>query len=157
LSLSPASITQVQGSRSLVHVLVTLVSGIPIAVNLSAQGVPAATEILFSPTSGISSFSSALTIATNAGTPLGQFNITIIATGGGLERSALVSLLLLGQTPGPQPVPSPAASGSAQGLTYGRQLAIVAAIAEAAMVFLVFLRGKSKGSTRNGSVGPRKI
>ncbi len=265
LSLSQESLIQIQGSSSSVNALVTLVSGTPVLVTMSAQDVPTATEILFAPTSGRSSFSSAMTIATSAETPLGRFNITVLATGGGLEKSAVLSLLvvpivheiavvsasgrttaivgsvvpinatvanygsvsetfdvrayanatliagqsvpklmpaaiytirlmwnttgyspgtytilvavppvqgelnlldnsreaaqiLLTPTPGSGPGPSPAASnGSGQGFTYGRQLAIVAAIAEVAMVFLLFLRRKEKGPTRNALVGTRKI
>jgi hypothetical protein len=222
---------------------------------VSAQGAPAGTEILFAPASAKPSFSSTMTIATGAKTPLGQFNITILATEGGLEKSANLSLLvvsvvhdvavvsaavqstatvgstvsinatvanygsvseafelrayantslvadisllklapsaiyadrlmwnttgfspgiyavlvtvppvpgelnmvdnrreagkiLLTQNPGSTPGPSPAAFGGAQGFNYGRQLAIVVAIAEAAIVFLVVLRSKGKSSTR---------
>src|SRR3989442_3130746 len=75
-----------------------------------------------------------------------------------LDNGREAGQVLLTQTPGSGPSPSPAASnGSAQGFTYGRQLAIVVAIAEVAMVFLLFLRGKGKGSTGNASVGTRKI
>jgi hypothetical protein len=257
LSLSPANLKQVQGSSTLVHVLVTLVSGTPAQVTMSARGMPAATEILFAPISGRPSFSLAMTIATSGETPVGQFNITILARGGGLEKSAILSLevlpflqvvppvhdiaivsasvqktatlgsivlinvtasnhgsvpetfqlqayanttlvadqsvlklaaaaidvtrlmwnttgyrsgnytievvvppvqgelslldnsreaghIILTQTPGPGP--SPAASGKGQGFVYGRQLAIVAAVTEAVIVFLAVLRSKGKGS-----------
>jgi CARDB protein len=249
LLLSQASLTQVQGSSSLVQLSVALVSGVTVPVTMSVQGVPAGAAILFAPTSAKPSFSSTMTIATSAATPLGQFNITILASGGGLEKSAILSLLvvpivhdiaivsalvqetatvgsivsinatvanygsvseafelrayanttlvadlsglklapsaiyagrlmwnttgfspgaykvlvtippvqgeldllensreagkmLLTATPGPQPSPSPAAPGTGQAFNYGRQLAIVAAIAEAATVFLVVFRRK---------------
>jgi hypothetical protein len=236
---------------------------------MSAKGVPAATEILFAPMSGSPSFSSALSITTTAQTPVGRFNITVLARGGGLEKSAILSLevlpslqivppvhdiaivsasvqetatiggfvsinatvsnhgsssetfelqayanatlvadqsvfklapaaiymgrlmwnttgyrpgnytvvvvvppvqgelslldnsreagqIILTQTPGSGPGPSPDASGKGQGFIYGRQLAIVAAIAEAVIVFLAVLRSKSKGSTGNASAKPRR-
>src|SRR3989442_5652766 len=63
LTLSPVNLKQVQGSSTLVHVLVTLVSGTPAQVTMSARGMPAATEILFAPISGRPSFLSAMTIA----------------------------------------------------------------------------------------------
>ncbi len=64
--------------------------------------------------------------------------------------------MLLTQTPGSGPSPSPGASGgNAQSFAYGRQLAIVAGIAEALVVFLVVLRTKAKRSTGNAA-GPRK-
>jgi hypothetical protein len=270
LSLSPANLKQVQGSSTLVHVLVTLVFGTPAQVTMSARGIPATTEILFAPISGRPSFSSAMTIVTSGETPVGQYNIAVLARGGGFERSAILSLevlpflqvvppvhdiaivsasvqktatigsvvlinvtasnhgsvpetfqlqayanttlvadqsvlklapaaaidgtrlmwnttgyrpgnytvvvvvppvqgelslpdnsreagkITLTQTPGSVPGPSPAASGNGQGFVYGRQLAIVAAIAEAAIVFLAVLRSKSKGSTGNASVKPRR-
>jgi hypothetical protein len=74
-----------------------------------------------------------------------------------LDNSREAGKLLLTQTPGSRPSPSPAASGGGPGFNYGRQLAIVAAIAEAAIVFLVVLRSKSKVSTRKASAGPSKI
>ncbi len=264
LSLSQRSLIQIQGSNSSIQLSVTAISGVSAPVTVSAQGVPDGTEILFAPTSAKPSFSSTMTISTSDETPLGQFNITILANGGGLEKSAILSLLvvrivhdiaivsaivqrtaavdsivaisatvanygslpdafelrayanttlvadrsvpklapggiyvdrlmwntsgfspgtymvivaippvhgelnlldnsreagkmLLTQSPGPGPTPSPAASGGGQGLNYGRQLAIVAAIVEAAIVFLVVLRSKSKASIGNASSGPRKI
>jgi hypothetical protein len=260
LSLSPPNLKQDQQSTSLVHALVTYLSGTPTQVTMSAKGVPAATEILFAPVSGRPSFSSALTITTSAQTPVGRFNVTVLARGGGLEKSAILSLevlpflqvvppvhdlaivsasvqktatvgsivlinvtasnhgsvpetfqlqayanttqvadqsvirlapaaidvtrlmwnttgyrpgnytvvvvvppvqgelrsidnsqeaghIILTQAPGSGPGPSPAASGKGQGFIYGRQLAIVAAIAEAVIVFLAVLGSKGKGST----------
>ena len=263
LSLSQESLTQVQGSSSLAQLSLTLISGVSVPVTLSAQGVPVGTDILFALTSAKPSFSLTMTIETSARTPLGQFNITILAIGGGLEKSTILSLLvvpivhdiavvsalvqgtatvgssvsinatvanygsvseafelrayantslvaelsglrlapsatytgrfmwnttgflpgtynvlvtvppvqgelnrldntreagktLLTTSPGSQPGPSPAASGGVQGFNYGRQLAVGAAIAEAAIVFLVILRSKRKAST-GPSEGPRKV
>lgn len=263
LSLSQKSLVQVQGTNSSVQLSVTLISGVPVPVALSAQGVPPASEILFSPASAKPSFTSTLTITTGAETPLGQFNTTIFGEGGGLSKSVTLSLVvvpivhdiavvsavvpetatvggivsinatvgnygsvsetfeiqahantslvaelpvlrlapsaiyagrliwnttgfppgtynvlvtvppvqgelnqldntreagktLLTSSPGSQPSPSPAATGGVQGSNYGRQLAIVAAIAEVAIVLLVVLRSKSKAST-GASAGPRKV
>jgi len=64
-----------------------------------------------------------------------------------LDNSREAGHIILTQTPGSGPGPSPAASGKGQGFIYGRQLAIVAAIAEAVVVFLAVLRNKGKGST----------
>ncbi|HYU56307.1 MAG TPA: CARDB domain-containing protein [Candidatus Dormibacteraeota bacterium] len=264
LSLSQKSLVQARGSNSSVQLSVTFISGVSAPVTLSAQGAPADTEILFAPASARPSFSSTMTISTNEATPLGQFNITILAAGSGVEKSIVLSLLvvlivhdiaivsaaiqgtaavgnivvinatvanygsvseafelrayanttlvadrsvpglasegvyasqlmwntsgfspgtyrvlvavppvpgelnllnnsreagqmILTQSPGSGPSPSPAASGSAQGLNYGRQLAIVAAIAEAAIVFLLVVRSKRRASTGNASAGTRKI
>src|SRR5438105_6607793 len=264
LYLSQESLVQARGSNSSVQLSVTFISGVSAPVTLSAQGVPAGTEILFAPASARPSFSSTMTISTNEATPLGQFNITIVEMGRGFEKSIALSLLvvlivhdiaivsaaiqgtatvdnivvinatvanygsvseafelrayanttlvadrsvpslapegvyasqlmwntsgffpgkytvlvavppvrgelnlldnsreagqlILTQSPGSGPSPSPAASGSAQGLNYGRQLAIVAAIAEAAIVFLVVVRSKRRASTGNDSAGTRKI
>ncbi|HVH15622.1 MAG TPA: hypothetical protein VNA15_07900 [Candidatus Angelobacter sp.] len=264
LSLRQKSLVQVQGTNSSVQLLVTLISGVPVPVALSAQGVPAASVILFSPASARPSFSSTMTIATGAETHLGQFNITIFAAGGGLVTSVTLSLvvvpvvhdiavvsamvpktarvgslvsinatvanygstsevfeirayantslvaklsplrlaasaiyagrliwnttgflpgtytvlvavppvqgqlnlldnsreagqILLTQTPGSGPSPSPAASTGGQGFAYWRQLAILAAIAEVATVFLVVLRSKVKRSAGGTSVGTSRV
>ena len=62
-----------------------------------------------------------------------------------LDNSREAGKILLTQTPGSTPSPSPAASAGSQGFAYWRQLAILAAIAEVAVVFLfvLFRRGKS--------------
>jgi len=73
-----------------------------------------------------------------------------------LNNSQEAGNITLTQTPGSVPGPSPAASGNGQGFIYGRQLAIVAAIAEAAIVFLAVLRSKGKSSTGNVSVKSRR-
>jgi hypothetical protein len=64
-----------------------------------------------------------------------------------LDNSREAGHIILTQAPGGGPGPSPAASGKGQGFIYGRQLAIVAAIAESVIVFLAVLRSKGKGST----------
>lgn len=219
--------------------------------------------ILFDPESARPSFSSTMTIATSAETPLGQFNLTIFAAGGGLMKSATLLLtvvpivhdiavlsamvqrtatvgsivpinatvanygsvteevglrasantslvaeisvklapstayagrlvwnttgfspgtytilvtvpvvhselnlignsreagkITLTQIPISKPSPSPAAPGGGLGFNYGRQLAILAAIAEVAIVFLVVLRSKGKSSTRDPSAAARRV
>jgi CARDB protein len=74
-----------------------------------------------------------------------------------LDNSREAGQILLTQTPGAGPSPSPAASEGSQGLVYGRQLAILAAIVEVATVFLVVLLRKSKTSAGDKSVGSKKI
>jgi hypothetical protein len=79
----------------------------------------------------------------------GEFNM--------VDNSREAGKILLTQNPGSTPGPSPAASGGVQGFNYGRQLAILVAIAEAAIVFLVVLRSKGKGSTGDSSVGTKRV
>jgi CARDB len=74
-----------------------------------------------------------------------------------LDNSRDAGKILLTRAPGSTPSPSPAASGGGQVFNYGRQLAIIAAIAEVAVVILAVLRRKGKGSTGDGSMGSRKI
>ena len=264
LSLSQGSLVQVQGSNTSVQLSVTLVSGVSVPVVLSAQGAAAGITILFTPSTARPSFTSTMTIETRAETPVGEFNITIFAMGGGLVRSVTLSLvvvpivhdiavvsatvpetapvgsivsinatianygsasevfeirayantslvaklssiglaasaiyagrltwnttgllqgtytvlvsvppvqgqlnkldnsreagqILLTQTPGSAPSPSPAAAAGSQGFAYWRQLAILAAIAEVAVVFLFVLLRRGKGSTRDTSVGTREV
>lgn len=251
LSLSQENLTQIRGSSNLAQLSVHLISGVSIPVAVSAQGVPPGATIQFTPTIGKPSFSSTIIVATGPEAPLGQFNITILATGGGLAKSAILSLtvipivhelavlsatvqgtaavgntvlinatvanygsvsdsfelrayantsllaelstlrlapsaiytgrlawnttgfspgtytvlvtvplvqgelnsidntreagkILLNQIPGSTPSPSPAASGGVEGSNFGRQLAIVAATAEVALVFLVVIRRRRR-------------
>lgn len=95
LSLSQRSLVQVQGSNSSVQLSVTLVSGVSVPVALSAQGAATGTTILFTPTTARPSFTSTMIIETRAETPLGQSNITIFATGGGIVRSVGLSLVVV--------------------------------------------------------------
>jgi hypothetical protein len=74
-----------------------------------------------------------------------------------LDNSREAGRIFLTQTPGPGPSPSPAASGGSHGSNYGRQLAILAAIAEVATVFLVILFRKRKGPASTTSVGAGKV
>jgi hypothetical protein len=74
-----------------------------------------------------------------------------------LDNSRDAGRILLTQAPGSTPSPSPAAPGGGQVFNYGRQLAIIAAIAEVAVVILVVLRRKGKGSTGDASMESRKI
>jgi hypothetical protein len=260
LTMSQENLTQLRGSSSLLQLSVTLISGISVPLAMSTQGVPPGTTVLFTPALAKPSFSSTITIATSAETPLGQFNITILATGGGIEKSAPLALLVvpivhdisivsatvqptatigsivainatvandgslletfelqayanaslvanlfvvklspsvsyagrlmwntsgfspgiytvvvtmppvrneldnsreagkvtLTQTPASRPSPSPGAPGAGQGLNYGRQLAVAAAIAEVAIVFFVVLRRKGKSGSES-EAGPKKI
>jgi hypothetical protein len=75
-----------------------------------------------------------------------------------LDNSRDAGKILLTQAPGSTPSPSPAASGGGQVFNYGRQLAIIAAIAEVAIVILAVLRrkGKGEGPTGDASIGSRK-
>src|SRR5438552_8697296 len=95
ISLSQKSLVQARGSNSSVQLSVTFISGVSAPVTLSAQGAPVDTEILFAPASARPSFSSTMTISTNEATPLGQFNITILAAGRGVEKSIVLSLLVV--------------------------------------------------------------
>lgn len=61
-----------------------------------------------------------------------------------LDNSREAGQILLTQAPGSVPSPSPAASAGGLGFTNGRQLAVLAAIAEVAVVFLVVLFRKGK-------------
>src|SRR5437879_7851472 len=95
VSLSQESLVQARGSNSSVQLSVTYISGVSAPVTLSAQEVPPGMQILFAPASARPSFSSTMTISTNEATPLGQFNITILAAGRGVEKSIVLSLLVV--------------------------------------------------------------
>ena len=67
-----------------------------------------------------------------------------------LDNNREAGRIILTQTPGSAPSPSPAAAAGIQGFAYWRQLAILAAIAEVAVVFLFVLlrKGKVPAETR---------
>jgi len=53
----------------------------PSSVNLTASGLPTGATATFSPSSGIPTFTSTLTISTSPSTPVGTYTITITGTG----------------------------------------------------------------------------
>ena len=92
LTASPPSQTVKAGGTATFTVTANLVSGSPSTVELSVSGLPAGATSAFNPTQGVPSFSSTLTISTGVDTTLGTYTLTITGAGGGLSKTATVTL-----------------------------------------------------------------
>ena len=92
LSVSPTSKRTRAGAKTSYTVSTTLVGGSATGVTLSVSGLPAGTTAAFDPPSITGSGSSRLTITVGTSTATGTYPLTVIGTGGGLTRSAAVSL-----------------------------------------------------------------
>jgi hypothetical protein len=92
LSVTPSVRKVKAGATTSYTVTSTLLSGTAEAVSLAVSGVPAGVTASFAPASITGTGSSTLTITTAKTTPVGTYALTITGTGGGLQRSSLVSL-----------------------------------------------------------------
>jgi carboxypeptidase family protein len=104
ISASPASQTVTSGQPTTYTVQVTPAQGFTSAVTLSASGLPTGATASFNPAS-ITSGTSTLTVNTASTTPAGTYTLTINGSGGGVQHSAQVSLV----------VNAPVTKGSASG------------------------------------------
>ena len=92
LAASPASRSVFRGSGTTYTLTVTPAGGFNSPVGFSITGVPSGATATFSPTSLPGTGSSTLTLRTTSSTPRTTYNLTVTATGGGLTRTAAVSL-----------------------------------------------------------------
>lgn len=91
LSASPASLTVNRGASGASTITITRTGGFTSSVALSATGLPSGVTATFNPASATGT-SSALTLAASSAAATGTFNVTVSGTGGGLTRSATLSL-----------------------------------------------------------------
>lgn len=94
ISASPSSRTIGQGQAASYDVATTLTTGTTQSVALSVTGLPSGATATFSPTSITPTGSSTLLVSTTSTTPSGTFPLTIIASGGGITKSATVNLVV---------------------------------------------------------------
>ena len=95
LSATPSSRTVSSGQSTTYTVTVNAAGGFGGPVQLSGpDGLPPGASASFSPTTINGSGSATLTVATSAGTPAGTSSLTIRAAGGGITRTAAVSLVV---------------------------------------------------------------
>ncbi|MEM3654052.1 MAG: hypothetical protein QW723_05005 [Candidatus Bathyarchaeia archaeon] len=73
---------------------VNLISGSPQPVNLELIGVPAGVSYCFSPSSGVPSYESMLTLTASSRLPAGRYELTINASGGGKERYSPIAFVV---------------------------------------------------------------
>ena len=95
VSVSPASGSVVQGGSVQATVTVNLTSGATQYVSCSASGQPSGVTVNFNPSSGLPTFTSAMTISTSSTTPKGTYTITIACEGGGNLHPAMYALTVI--------------------------------------------------------------
>jgi uncharacterized membrane protein len=99
ISASPSSQTVTVGSSAVYMAAVTPQNGFSSAVNLSVSGLPAGTTAALSPVTLTGSGTSAITVATVASTPAGNYTLTISGAGGGVINTAPVTLVVTAPAP----------------------------------------------------------
>jgi uncharacterized membrane protein len=97
LSASPASLTVNRGASGASTIAITRTGGFASSVALSATGLPSGVTATFNPPSTTGA-SSTLTLASSSAATTGTVNVTVSGTGGGLTRSATLSLTVNGDT-----------------------------------------------------------
>ena len=116
-SLSSPPSESVDRGRSISFTLqVTAVGGFASPVSLSASGLPAGATAGFVPSSISGSGSSTVTIATSASTPTGTYSVLLNGIGGGVTRTASLSLVVT--TPDVTPPALSCCSGTRNGSSY---------------------------------------
>jgi lysophospholipase L1-like esterase len=101
VAVSPASLSVTVGATATTTVTVARTGGFTAAVGLSATGLPAGVTAAFGPLS--SAGTSALTFTAASAAAVGQVNVTVTGSGGGMARTAPLALTVapIGGAPGP--------------------------------------------------------
>ena len=92
ISAAPSSAGIASGSSATVSVSVTASAGFAERVDLHASGAPSGTTVTFNPPSIAGGGVATMTVAVAAGTPAGNFTLTVTATSGQRVHSATVSI-----------------------------------------------------------------
>jgi len=93
LTPSPASRTIVQGGSSTFYVALSRIGGFNSSVSFSISGLPSGVTGTFNPAATTGTFTT-LTVVASAVSATGTFPLTITGTGGGLTRTANVTLVV---------------------------------------------------------------
>lgn len=95
ISATPSA-TVLAGQNASYQVTLTAVSGFASAVSLSVAGLPSGAITVFAanPMSLSSTISTGVTIGTSSATPAGTYYLTLTASGGGITRSAGITLIV---------------------------------------------------------------
>lgn len=95
LSATPSSQTVAPGASTSYTVTVTPSGGFTGTVTFGVSGLPAGAAANFNPTSVAGSGSSTMSVTTSGTTPTGTYTLTITGTGGVLQHSTTVTLVVL--------------------------------------------------------------
>jgi len=101
VSVSPNSGSVQQGNSITSSITVSLSSGSPQTVSLSASGMPSASSASFNPSSENPTFTSTMIVTTSSATPTGTYTVTVTASGGGLTRTTTYALTVTSSSPPP--------------------------------------------------------
>ncbi len=94
VAASPTSLSVLRGNQGTSTITTTVSGGFNNAVSLSASGVPTGTTVSFSPNpiAAPGAGTSVMTITVGSSTLTGNYSITVIGTGGGIQHSRSVTL-----------------------------------------------------------------
>jgi uncharacterized membrane protein len=92
ISASPALQSVIKGQTATYTVAITIIGGSTQPVSLSLRGLPSGATFNFRPSTGNPTYTSTLLVTTTTQTPRGDYTLTIVASGGGVVRSATVTL-----------------------------------------------------------------
>ena len=95
ISATPALQTVSRGQTATYTVSITIISGSTQPVSLDLRGLPSGATFNFRPSTGNPTYTSTLLITTTTQTPRGDYNLTIVASGGGVVKSATVTLRIV--------------------------------------------------------------
>ncbi len=101
LSASPTSLSVVQGNQGTSTITTTVSGGFNNPVSLSASGAPTGTTVSFNPVTiaAPGSGNSTMTVTVGSSTAVGTYSITVSASGGGVQQTAIVTLTVTNTTP----------------------------------------------------------
>lgn len=94
VAVSPTSLSVRRGNQGTSTVTTTVSGGFSNAITLSASGIPSGTTVSFSPNpiAAPGAGTSVMTITVGSSTLTGNYSITVIGTGGGIQHSSSVNL-----------------------------------------------------------------
>ncbi|MDG6982739.1 MAG: hypothetical protein JRM74_04720 [Nitrososphaerota archaeon] len=95
VSVSPSSGSLNPGQSVTSTVTLTLTSGVPPSLTLSASGLPSGATASFSPSSCAPNCSSTMTISTSASTPSGVYTVRVLASGTSASNSTTYTLTVI--------------------------------------------------------------
>ncbi|MEV0645495.1 S1 family peptidase [Phytomonospora sp. NPDC050363] len=99
LALSPTSVSVAPGTSATVTVNTQVTNGATQTVALKATGLPGGVGAVFAPASVTAGGSSTLTLTVAAGAAAGTSSITVTGDGTAVDKSAVLSLTVLGEDP----------------------------------------------------------
>jgi hypothetical protein len=94
VTASPSSVNVSQGNNATSSITTVVSGGFNSSVVLTASGVPSGTSVTFNPSTipASGAGTATMTFAVGLSTPVATYPVTVIATGGGIQQTATVTL-----------------------------------------------------------------